>query len=102
MRRRADVARVRVTRRCGPGSGGCRVADGGQAVRTTFQRVPFQNADSDLALAADWVVAPSAAQLVAAGQITAMMPMGPPVALMLARCQPPLLQGTRAFSVAVT
>jgi hypothetical protein len=40
-------------------------------VRTTFQRVPFQNADSDRALAANWVVAPTATQLVTARQLTA-------------------------------
>ena len=64
-------------------------ADGGQAVRATFQRVPFQNADSDRAVATNWVVAPSAAQLLAPVQSTAAKsPMWPPTVVMLTWCQP--------------
>jgi hypothetical protein len=55
----------------GPLTIGEAAAHGGQAVRTTFQRAPFQNADSDRVLAANWVVPASAAQLAAARQLTA-------------------------------
>ena len=46
------------------------VLPGSYAVGTTRQVDPFQNADSDRWVAAIWVVAPSATQLVAARQRT--------------------------------